>query len=175
MTILVPKNSVFHSIRPDDVTMTSNLLELTNFPGCGTTENEIYIKFCLRKSLLEKDSIVHKFLPKPGRICRDFCCRGHRRLKKTTGVFSRYLHPSPMHNPGTCAPHPYPQLAVTGSPLDNRNKMFQGKGREAVRYGSQAKRVLLFFQKGKPPWTPLYYIHPPPHAIAIYMDASISV
>ena len=87
MTILVPKNSVFHSIRPDDVTMTSNLLELTNFPGCGTTENEIYVKFCLRKSLLEKDSIVHKFLPKPGRICRDFCCRGHRRLKKTTGVF----------------------------------------------------------------------------------------
>ena len=47
-------------------------LKLTNFPGYGTTENEIYVKFCLRKSLLEKDSIVDKFLHKPGGICRDF-------------------------------------------------------------------------------------------------------
>ena len=38
--------------------------------------------------------------------------------------------------------------------------MFQGKGREAVRNDSHAKRALLFFQGGKPFWTPLYYIHP---------------
>ena len=47
-------------------------LKLTNFPGYGTTENEIYVKFCFRKSLLENDSIVDNFLQKPGRFSRDF-------------------------------------------------------------------------------------------------------
>ena len=62
-------------------------LESTNFSGCGTTENEIYAKFCFRKSVLENNSIVHKYLSKPGRLCQDICWRGHRRLKRTTGVF----------------------------------------------------------------------------------------
>ena len=67
-------------------------LELTNFPACGTTENEIYGKIWLRKSLLEKVSIVRSFLLKPERFCQDFCCRGHRRLKKTCYVFFTLLY-----------------------------------------------------------------------------------
>ena len=90
MTILVPKNSVFHSIRPDDVTMTSNLLELTNFPGCGTTENEIYVKFCLRKSLVARDSIVDILGIKAGRFLRVFSKEAPGKLKNTNRCFSRY-------------------------------------------------------------------------------------
>ena len=31
----------------------------------------------------------------------------------------------------------------------------------------------LFFQGGKPPWTPLDYIHPPPHAIDVATMLSV--
>ena len=71
---------------------TENLkyLKSTNFLGFRTTENEIYVKFCLRKSLVARDSIVDILGIKAGRFLRVFSKEAPGKLKNTNRCFSRY-------------------------------------------------------------------------------------
>ena len=62
-----------------------------NFLGFRTTENEIYVKFCLRKSLVARDSIVDILGIKAGRFLRVFSKEAPGKLKNTNRCFSRYL------------------------------------------------------------------------------------
>ena len=72
---------------------TENLkyLKSTNFLGFRTTENEIYVKFCLRKSLVARDSIVDILGIKAGRFLRVFSKEAPGKLKNTNRCFSRYI------------------------------------------------------------------------------------
>ena len=65
-------------------------LKSTNFLGFRTTENEIYVKFCLRKSLVARDSIVDILGIKAGRFLRVFSKEAPGKLKNTNRCFSRY-------------------------------------------------------------------------------------
>ena len=72
---------------------TENLkyLKSTNFLGFRTTENEIYVKFCLRKILVARDSIVDILGIKAGRFLRVFSKEAPGKLKNTNRSFSRYF------------------------------------------------------------------------------------
>ena len=97
---------------------TENLkyLKSTNFLGFRTTENEIYVKFCLRKSLVARDSIVDILGIKAGRFLRVFSKEAPGKLKNTNSCFSRYL-PTEFQNQGrggTQTPRAHAVLVAVG-------------------------------------------------------------